>query len=73
MANKPTAMPNSMNTDFSMEQMKKTVIPIKKKVNRNFSFLEYLKYTPLIKIIRNMVFITNRTIIPQKFGLFKLK
>lgn len=42
-AKRPTAMPNSMNTDLSMELMKKTVIPIMKKVNRNFSFFEYLK------------------------------
>jgi hypothetical protein len=42
-ANRPTAMPNSIKTDFSIEVMKKTVMPIRKKVNRNFSFLEYLK------------------------------
>jgi hypothetical protein len=43
MANRPTAIPNSMNTDLSIELTKKTVIPIMKKVNRNFSFFEYLK------------------------------
>jgi hypothetical protein len=43
MAKSPIAMPNSMNTDLSIELMKKTVIPIRKKVNRNFSFFEYLK------------------------------
>jgi len=39
-ANKPIAIPNSMKTDLSIEVMKKTVIPIRKKVKRNFSFLE---------------------------------
>ena len=43
MANSPTAIPNSMKTDFSIDVMKKTVIPRRKNVNRNFSFFEYLK------------------------------
>jgi hypothetical protein len=43
MANNPTAMPNSMKTDLSMEVMKKTVMPNKKNVKRNFSFFVYLK------------------------------
>jgi hypothetical protein len=42
-ANRPTAIPNSMNTDLSIELMKKIVMPSMKKVNRNFSFLVYLK------------------------------
>jgi hypothetical protein len=42
-ANNPIAIPNSIKTDFSIEVMKKTVIPIRKNVNRNFSFFEYLK------------------------------
>jgi hypothetical protein len=39
-ANKPIAIPNSIKTDFSIEVMKNTVMPIRKKVKRNFSFLE---------------------------------
>jgi hypothetical protein len=43
MANKPKAIPISMKTEFSMEHMKKTIMAIKKKVNKNFSFFVYLK------------------------------
>jgi nucleoside diphosphate kinase len=42
-AKRPTAIPNSIKTDFSIDVMKKTVIPIRKNVKRNFSFLVYLK------------------------------
>jgi hypothetical protein len=54
MANKPKAMPISIQTDFSIAVIKKTVIPIRKKVNRNFSFFENLKYIPHIRMMRNI-------------------
>jgi hypothetical protein len=43
MANNPTAIPNSMKTDLSIELIKNTVMPSMKKVKRNFSFLVYRK------------------------------
>ena len=43
MANNPRPIPTFISTFLSMEQIKKTVIPIRKNVNRNFSFFEYLK------------------------------
>jgi hypothetical protein len=72
-ANSPTAIPNSMKTDLSIELMKNTVIPSMKKVKRNFSFFEYLKYITLISTIMNARFITKRKRMPKKSGLFRLK
>jgi hypothetical protein len=72
-AKRPIAIPNSMKTDFSIEVMKNTVMPSRKNVKRNFSFLEYLKYTTLIRRKRNIIFITKRSSIPKKSGLFRLK
>jgi hypothetical protein len=73
MAISPTAIPNSIKTDLSIELMKKTVIPIRKKVNTNFSFFEYLKYTTRMSSDRKIRLIKNLIRIPQKSGLFRLK
>jgi len=43
MANKPNPMPIAISTPFRIKHIKKTIIPIKKRVNKNFPFLEYLK------------------------------
>jgi hypothetical protein len=42
-ANRPNAKVISRKTVPSIEHIKKTIIPIRKKVNKNFGFLEYLK------------------------------
>jgi hypothetical protein len=67
-ANMPNAKLNSMKTVLNKEQMKKIVIPIRKKVKRYFSFLEYLKYMTRIRKKRKTRFIANLSIIPQKAG-----
>jgi hypothetical protein len=42
-ANSPNPNPSPIPMSLSSAHMKKTIIPIRKKVNMNFSFFEYLK------------------------------